>query len=286
MNIKEVLALTEEYLQANGVEEPRLDAEVLLADLLDMERIKLYVNFDYPLTDEELAGYRERVKKRAKHLPVAYITGHKEFMSLDFYVDQSVLIPRPETEHLVAEVIAHCEEKELEEANIVDVGTGSGAIMVSLGSNLPGARIAGIDCSGAALAVAEKNIEKQGLEERLKVIKGDLLQPFVERGKSNVDIVVSNPPYIARKEMEELPPEVLREPEAALNGGRQGLELYQRLIPQAHKVLRPGGFLFLEIGCKQAEEVKQLLAEGWEQIEVKKDYSGLDRVIKAGKVGD
>ncbi|MFW6386747.1 MAG: peptide chain release factor N(5)-glutamine methyltransferase [Bacillota bacterium] len=286
MNIKEVLSLTEEYLEKHGIEDPRLDAEVLLADLLDMERIKLYVNFDYPLTGEELAGYRGRVRKRAEHVPVAYITGHKEFMSLDFYVDGNVLIPRPETELLVEEVINCCKELELAEPNIIDVGTGSGAIMVSLGSSLQEARIVGIDSSASALDVARENIKRHGLGDRLKVIKGDLLLPFIKRGKNNVDIVVSNPPYIASDEMDELPPEVLQEPAEALDGGEQGLEYYAKLISQAQKVLRPGGILCLEIGCNQGKEVRKMLKDGWKQVVIKQDYSGLDRLVRAGRMGD
>ena len=255
MNIKEVLVNTEEYFQKNGIESARLDAEVLLAELLDMERIKLYVNFDYPLNDEEISQYREMIKKRAQHIPVAYIIGHKEFMSLDFYVNKNVLLPRPETEILVEYLIDCFQEKEMDTVNIVEVGTGSGAIMVSLGNYLDNARILGVEIEEGALEVTRKNIERFSLDDRLKVTKGDLLKPLIKREIKNVDLVVSNPPYISEEEMDKLPPEVKKEPAKALYGGRAGLDIYKDLIPQSRQVLKDNGMLALEIGYQQAEAV-------------------------------
>lgn len=285
MNIKEVLQKSEKFLKSRGIDQSRLDAEVLLSDLLEMERIKLYVNFDYPLTEEELSEYRNRIQKRGKRIPVAYITGHKEFMSLDFQVNESVLLPRPETELLVEEVLEWCEKKDLEAPNIVDVGTGSGAIMVSLGYNLKNAKILGIDIKKEILEVARENIQKYQLGEKLKVIKGDLLKPLIKMEKTNVDVVVSNPPYIKEKDMESLPAEVKKEPEEALNGGKQGLNLYRKLIPEAYKVLKDRGLLALEIGADQAEALQQLLTgeNKWENIEIKKDQSERDRMVFAEK---
>jgi len=255
LNIKEVLVNTEEYFQKNGIESARLDAEVLLAELLDMERIKLYVNFDYPLNDEEISQYREMIKKRAQHIPVAYIIGHKEFMSLDFYVNKNVLLPRPETEILVEYLIDCFQEKEMDTVNIVEVGTGSGAIMVSLGNYLDNARILGVEIEEGALEVTRKNIERFSLDDRLKVTKGDLLKPLIKREIKNVDLVVSNPPYISEEEMDKLPPEVKKEPAKALYGGRAGLDIYKDLIPQSRQVLKDNGMLALEIGYQQAEAV-------------------------------
>ncbi|MFW6256557.1 MAG: peptide chain release factor N(5)-glutamine methyltransferase [Bacillota bacterium] len=282
MNIKQVLKRSEEYLNKHSVPQPRLDAEVLLADLLDMERIKLYVNYDYPLKPEELDKYRERISMRGKRIPVAYITGFKEFMSLELKVNQEVLLPRPETELLVEEIIDYCKENNLEQPNIVDVGTGSGAIMVSLGYYLEGARVLGIDISKAAVQTARENIEQYDLGERLKVIQGDLLEPLLKMGKDNVDIVVSNPPYISKEEMEELQPEVKAEPRLALEGGTGGLEIYRQLIPQSRKVLQDEGLLILEFGQNQAQSLENMFS-GWEQVKVKKDYAGHKRIISALK---
>lgn len=284
MNIKEVLVNTEEYFKKNDIESPRLDAEVLLAELLDMERIKLYVNFDYPLKDEEIAEYREMIKKRAKNIPVAYIIGHKEFMSLDFYVDENVLLPRPETEILVEYLIDYFKEKEMESINIVEVGTGSGAIMVSLGHYLKNSRILGVEIEEGALKVTRKNIERFSLNERLKVTRGDLLKPLIKKDIKNVDLVVSNPPYISEKEMKKLPPEVKKEPKKALYGGLEGLEIYKKLIPQSIKVLRDEGIIALEIGYNQAKAVKKILKENnFTDIEIRQDYADRDRFILAYK---
>jgi len=284
LNIKEVLVNTEEYFQKNGIESARLDAEVLLAELLDMERIKLYVNFDYPLNDEEISQYREMIKKRAQHIPVAYIIGHKEFMSLDFYVNKNVLLPRPETEILVEYLIDCFQEKEMDTVNIVEVGTGSGAIMVSLGNYLDNARILGVEIEEGALEVTRKNIERFSLDDRLKVTKGDLLKPLIKREIKNVDLVVSNPPYISEEEMDKLPPEVKKEPAKALYGGRAGLDIYKDLIPQSRQVLKDNGMLALEIGYQQAEAVKNILVENnFKDIDVRKDYADKDRFIIAYK---
>ena len=280
MNIKEVLARSEEYLAHYNIEQPRLDAEVLLADLLDMERIKLYVNYDYPLSETELSSYRQRITRRAQRIPVAYITGCKEFMSLELQVTGDVLLPRPETEILVEEIIDYCQNEGLKAPNIVDVGTGSGAIMVSLGYYLKEASILGIDISAEAVEVASENIKKYDLGQRLKVIQGDLLQPLIKRGKKNVDIIAANPPYISSEKLAELQPEVKKEPRIALDGGQEGLKIYKELIPQARKVLTAGGLLVLEFGENQAEAIKKMLS-GWEKMMVKNDYAGKKRIICA-----
>jgi release factor glutamine methyltransferase len=261
-----------------------LDAEVLLAELLDMERIKLYVNFDYPLKEDEIAKYREMIKLRAKRIPVAYITGHKEFMSLDFYVNQNVLLPRPETEILVEYLIDYFNEKDMERINAVEVGTGSGAIIVSLGHYLKDARILGIEIDKKAIEVTRKNIERYSLDDRLKVSQGNLLEPLIKRGIKNLNLVVSNPPYISEKEMETLPPEVKQEPKKALYGGKDGLKFYKELIPQAYEVLTENGMIALEIGYTQAEEVEKILRDNdFIKVDVRKDYADKDRFVLAYK---
>ena len=280
MNIKELLKKTEQFFKQHNIPQPRLDAEVLLADLLDMERIKLYVNFDYPLQDNQLAAFRERVIRRAKREPVPYITEKKEFMSLDFKIKEGVLVPRPETELLVEEIITYCEEQSLDQPNIVEIGTGSGVIMISLGHYINQAKILGIDTSQKAVELTRKNIKKHELEDRLRVSRGDLLEPLIKREQENVDIVVSNPPYVSQDDMGTLPPEVKKEPDIALAGGEDGLEMYRKLIPQAKKVLLPGGLLALEIGYDQGEDIKDILKEnGWEDVKIIKDYNNNDRIV-------
>ena len=281
MNIKELLKRSDQFLAEKGIESARLDAEVLMADLLDMERINLYVKYDYPLKNNEIDTYREMIKQRAKRIPVAYITETKEFMSLEFKVKEGVLIPRPDTENLVETVIDYCQQNELQSPQIIDVGTGSGAIAVSLAHYLSESKVVGVDLSAQALKIARQNMEKHELSERMSILKSDLLAEFIKREIKGIDIIVSNPPYISEAEMEELPPEVKKEPKTALEAGEDGLDYYRRLIPEAEKVLKKGGKIFLEIGYQQAEAVSSLFGEKWSQIEVKKDYSENDRIVSA-----
>jgi len=281
MNIKELLNRSDQFLAARGIESSRLDAEVLMADLLDMERINLYVKYDYPLKNVEIDNYRERIKKRAQRIPVAYITEKKEFMSLEFKVKEGVLIPRPDTENLVEAVIEYCRKEELQSPQIIDVGTGSGAIAVSLAHYLEDAKVVGVDLSTEALKVARQNMDEHELSERMSILKSDLLKEFIKREITGIDIIVSNPPYISKSEMEKLPPEVKKEPKTALAAGEDGLAYYKKLIPQAEKVLKNGGKLFLEIGYQQAEAVKALFGSSWVEVEVKKDYSENDRIAAA-----
>lgn len=281
MNIKELLNLSDNFLAKRGITSSRLDAEVLMADLLEMDRIKLYVKFDYPLKNSEISEYRRRIKKRAQRIPLAYITEKKEFMSLEFKIKEGVLIPRPDTENLVENIIAYCQESEIEKPHIIDVGTGSGAIAVSLAHYLETAKVVGVDISTAALKTAAENVEKHGLSERMSILKSDLLTEFIKRDINGLDIIVSNPPYISETEMKELPPEVQQEPELALKAGAEGLDYYYQLIPQAEKVLKKGGKIFLEIGYQQAEAVSEIFDENWSQPTVKQDYAEHDRIISA-----
>jgi release factor glutamine methyltransferase len=281
MNIKELLNRSDQFLAERGVESSRLDAEVLMADLLDMERINLYVKYDYPLKSNEIDSYRQMIKKRAQRIPVAYITEKKEFMSLEFKVAEGVLIPRPDTENLVEQVIEYCRQNELQQPQIIDVGTGSGAIAVSLAHYLSEAKVVGVDLSPQALKIARQNMEKHELSQRMSISKSDLLAEFIKREIKGIDIIVSNPPYISESEMEELPPEVKKEPKTALEAGKDGLDYYRRLLPEAEKVLKNGGKIFLEIGYKQAEAVTDLFSENWSEVEIKKDYSENDRIVSA-----
>lgn len=281
MNIKELLNRSDQFLAKNGIESSRLDAEVLMAELLEMERINLYVKYDYPLKSSEIDTYREMIKKRARRIPVAYITEKKEFMSLEFTVKEGVLIPRPDTENLVEAVIEYCRNQELENPQIIDVGTGSGAIAVSLAHYIEDAKVVGVDLSAQALKIARENMEKHELGERMSILKSNLLAEFIKREIKGIDIIVSNPPYISEAEMKELSPEVKKEPQTALKAGKDGLDYYRRLIPEAEKVLKEGGSLFLEIGYRQAEAVSELFGDQWSEVEVIKDYSENDRIVSA-----
>ncbi|ADO78099.1 peptide chain release factor N(5)-glutamine methyltransferase [Halanaerobium praevalens] len=281
MNIKELLKRSDQFLAAQGIKSSRLDAEVLMADLLDMERINLYVKYDYPLKSREIDKYREMIKKRAQRIPVAYIIQKKEFMSLEFKVEPGVLIPRPDTENLVEKVIKYCRQQGLKTPQIIDVCTGSGAIAVSLAHYLQKAKVVGTDISNSALKIARQNMKKHDLTERMSILKSDLLKEFIKREIKGIDILVSNPPYITEAEMETLAPEVKKEPKKALVAGKDGLDFYRRLIPEAEKVLKNGGKLFLEIGYQQAAAVREIFGANWSEIEVEKDYSENDRIVSA-----
>ncbi len=287
--IKSILQGSQEYLAKQGVDTPRLDAEVLLADLLQTERIKLYVNYDYPLNERELTILRKRLRQRARGKPVSYLTGKKEFMSLQLEVQEEVLIPRPETEELVEKVLEISQEQQWSSPRIVDVGTGSGAILVSLLYYIPQALGVGIDISPEALKVARKNLKKHGLTDRAAVLEGDLLEPLLPEKRGEVDIVISNPPYIPAAELEELSAEVKEEPVLALAGGEDGLVFYRKLIPQANDILKPGGLLALEIGQDQGETIGQIFKDsGWHDSQLILDGAGRERIYLAwkGKKGD
>lgn len=279
LRLKEILKKTESFFKKVGIDTPRLDAEVLLAEVLDLERINLYVNFNRPLTKKEVDEYRELVVKRKKGQPVAYLVGKKEFMSLEFKITSDVLIPRPETEHLVGSVLDRIEKRPKEKIKIVDVGTGSGAVIVSI-AKLADKPIVGLatDISKPALKVAKENAHCHQVSEQIEFREGDLLEPLKEK----VDIIASNPPYIPSSEWDDLQKEVKEEPRQALDGGKEGLECYKRLIKQAAKKLGDGGFLALEIGVNQAKAIEDMLSKaGFSKIKKKKDYNDIIRVVTA-----
>lgn len=271
--VLKVLKWTSGYLAERGIDSGRLDAELLLADLLQLDRVGLYLNFDRPLTAEELASYRERVGRRARREPLQYILGRTEFWSLSFRVGPAVLVPRPDTEVLVEEALARVAT----EARILDVGTGSGAIAVALAHELADARVTAVDISAEALAVAAQNARDNGLAERIAFIRADL--HALPEGQ--YDLVVANPPYIAEGEFAGLMPEVRDyEPQLALAGGADGLDAYRALARQAPRLLTAGGWLLVEIGAGQAAAVGELLAEaGLEECFTRDDYAGLPRVV-------
>lgn len=317
--IGSILKWTEQYFGTKAVESPRLDAEVLLSYVLHKERIYLYVHFDEPLEPEELKAYREAVKQRVQRVPVAYIIGQREFMGLDFKVTPAVLIPRPDTEILVQAAVdrlkklggwtenaakavqtdtlrplwaakpAAAEEVSVAEPaaepamraglNIADIGTGSGAVCLSILHYLPKVHAVTVDISPEAIAVAEENAASLSVEERITFLQGDLLAPVQSQ---QFAAIVSNPPYIPEADIAGLEPEVrANEPMCALAGGKDGLDFYRRLVHDGAPLLEPGGFLAFEVGIHQARavaalaEAEPLLGE----TEILKDYAGIERVV-------
>ena len=253
---------------------PRRDAELLLAYVLRCDLVALLAHPERPLSASEAIQYESVLMRRLRSEPMQYITGQQEFYGLAFEVSPDVLIPRPETEHLVEAVLKHVKPN----ARIIDVGTGSGAIAVALAHALPQAQVTAVDVSPAALEVARRNARRNEVSDRVTFLQSDLLVA-VEGG--DFDAVVSNPPYVADGEV--LEPQVSNyEPHAALYAGPTGLEVYMRLVPQARKLLNPHGWLMLEIGFGQQAGVETLL-KGWNALSLVRDLQGIPRVIQAQK---
>jgi release factor glutamine methyltransferase len=272
--VLKILQWTAGYFKEKGIEGGRLDAEMLLADALKLDRVGLYLNFDRPLSAEEQAVFRQRVARRAKREPVQYILGETEFWSLTLRVTPDVLIPRADTEVLVEEAL----KKVSGDCALLDVGTGSGAIALALAGELPEARVEAVDVSPAALAVAGDNARRHGLADRIVFRQADL------HGLSGgpYHLVVANPPYIPAGDMAGLMPEVRDfEPHLALRGGDDdGLAAYRSLAAAASRLLHPGGWFLVEVGIGQAEAVQQLFAQtGLTVILVRDDYAGVPRVV-------
>ncbi len=280
-----LLTWTTDWLASRGSESPRLDAEVLLAFVRGCQRIALYTAFDVPVNDDERARFRGLVKRRGEGEPVAYLVGNKEFFSLPFGVSPAVLIPRPETEGLVIRVIDICQSAG-EQARIVDVGTGSGAIAVTLAKRMPRAAFVATDISPAALAVARDNATRHGVADRIKFVECDLLDAPAAAGPW--DVIVSNPPYVREDEFDALPRDVrLHEPRTALVSGPTGVEVIGRLAAAAAKTLAPGGWLLVEVGPSTATAAEQVIAAHaeLEPEPTLKDLAGLPRIVQARRRG-
>ena len=277
-----LLTWTTDWLTTKGSESARLDAEVLLAHVRGCQRILLYTAFDTPVSDAERARFRELVKRRGDGEPVAYLVGNREFFSLPFAVSPAVLVPRPETEGLVVRVIDLC--KPLPAARIIDVGTGSGAIAVTLAKHLPRARLVATDISPAALAVARENAARHGVAERIEFLECDLLAAPQAAGPW--DVIVSNPPYVRDDEFDALPRDVrLHEPKAALVAGPTGVEVVARLAADAVGALAAGGWLVVEIGPVVAAAAERAFAAvpGLVPGPTLADMAGLPRIVQARK---
>ena len=277
-----LLTWTTDWLSARGSDAPRLDAEVLLAHVRGCPRIALYTAFDTPVADAERARFRELVKRRGEGEPVAYLVGSREFFSLPFTVTKDVLIPRPETEGLVVRSLDLV--KSAAAPRIADVGTGSGAIAVTLAKQLPQATLVATDIAPAALAVAKANAERHGVAERIAFVESDLLAD--PRAAGPWDVIVSNPPYVRDDEYPALPRDVRdHEPKTALVAGPTGVEIVTRLVAEAAEQLAPGGWLLVEIGPSTAAAAEAALAAqpGLVPGPTLKDLAGLPRIVQARK---
>ena len=279
--IMKILNWTKQYFEAKGVENPRLDAEVLLCAVLKCQRITLYVDFERPLSEEELATYREYVRRRGNFEPLAYILGERAFMRNTFKVNKATLVPRPETELLVESLVRIVPLLKREgDVKILDIGTGSGAIIVSLLDYLPNAKGVGVDISVDALIVAKENSEKIGVTGRIGFVRSDVFSKLPLEKK--FDIIVSNPPYIPAGDIAGLDKDVQQEPRGALDGGADGLDFYRRITAEAMDHMAEEGVLAFEIGIGQAAAVQQLcLDAGFVKTAVRKDYAGIERMVFA-----
>lgn len=286
-NIGRLLTWAADFFRGRGSDTPRLDAQLLLSHVCGLDKVQLYVQFDRPLTSGELGTFRELVRRRAAAEPVAYILGRREFYGRSFAVTPDVLVPRPETEHLVDLVLGWVRAQGLETPRIVDVGVGSGAIAVTLAAELPGAVVLGVDTMAPPLKVASDNAQTHGVRDRVKLARGDVLSPVQK--SASVDVVVSNPPYLDDALMASLPPAVrLYEPKAALYGGPDGLDVLRRLASQAASALVPGGLLAFEIaGESQVATLARILGEygAFREPATLPDYAGKTRVMWTTRLG-
>ncbi|HEV2425024.1 MAG TPA: peptide chain release factor N(5)-glutamine methyltransferase [Terriglobia bacterium] len=283
INIRQALRIAIADLQAAEVPSAELAAELLLMHVLGRDRAYLYTNPEINLAPEAAERYFTLVAERATGKPTQYITGRQEFWGLDFEVTPDVLIPRPETEHLVETVLelARADDRGGAGLRIADAGTGSGCVALALASELPRAFIYGIDISWPALQVAGRNARRLGLDDRVGFVQADLLSPLT--GVS-LDFVVSNPPYVGGDEVDRVQREVREwEPRVAWGGTGRGDEIYVRLFAQAAKALRPQGQVVVEVGYSQAEIVTELLGTGWSGVGVRPDLAGIPRVVTGRK---
>jgi release factor glutamine methyltransferase len=277
-SVLQTLKQVTDTLAAAGCDTPRLDAEVLLAHALDRDRAWLYAYPEQTLSQHQLSVYQTLVSRRARREPVAYLTGHKEFFGLEFIVTPDVLIPRLETERLVESALQWMATTSPLPI-IADVGTGSGAIAVTLAVHLPQAYVVATDTSPAALVVAQRNAARHGVADRVRYVQGDLLAPLAGRFTY---FIVANPPYLSQAELAAAPPEVARwEPHAALDGGPDGLSVIRHLLLMAEDRLHPGGGLLVEIGAGQGAEVLKLARHQFPQatVEIARDYAERDRLL-------
>ncbi len=277
--VTQVLISGTTRLKEGGIESARLDAEILLAYVLGWRRLSLYVDADKTLSPDKILRFNELISKRLQKIPVAYLTGVREFMGLSFSVNENVLIPRPDTE-ILTELVGEFLRQSSEEVTFADLGTGSGAICVSILKFVKTARAIAVDISAEALSVAKINAEKFHVDDRIKFLQGDMFEPL--EGKF-FNAIVSNPPYIPTGEINSLQAEVQTEPRIALDGGSDGLDFYRRIVNESPKFLVTGGMLAVEVGINQSRLVQSLIeTDGrFTDTEIICDLSGIERVVAA-----
>ena len=278
LTVLESIKLSTEYLQSKGIESPRINAELLLANILNCKRLDIYLKFDQPLKEDEIKIYREYIRRRGKFEPLQYIIGSVEFFGLEFKVNKSVLIPRPETEILVETVISSVLKEEL--VKILDIGTGSGNIAISLAKSLLNTKITAIDNSPEALGIAKENAKLNSVEERIEFVNESILMDNNYSTKK-YDIIVSNPPYVPASEFQNLQPELkVYEPRIALTDENDGFSFFRIISSKSRSILKEKGKLFFEVGKDQFQKVEEILNENnFKNITVKKDYQNIERVI-------
>ncbi len=284
------LFCAETYLNKFKIPEAKISAEYLLSNILNCKRQELYLNSEMELSNGKINIFKGLVKRRSKREPIQYIICEEEFRGLIFKVTRDVLIPRPETELLVEEAVSIVKDKEARGKGhgswtIVDLCTGSGCIAVSAAKEIDNCKVYATDISEKALIIAKENAKRHTVEDRITFLQGSFFEPLKDKGlEGKIDIIISNPPYVSKKDMEKLQPEIKEyEPPIALYGGEDGLDSYRTIIPEALTYIKKGGYLILEIGYGQAEGVKELFAKhpSYGEIEIIKDLSGIERVVKA-----
>lgn len=284
--VLEILSWTTEYFERHAIDSPRTDAEVLLAHCLASERIDLYLRFDQPLNSAELSLFKQLIKRRIAHEPVAYITGGKEFWSLPFKVTPDVLIPRPDTEILLETALLHLSDSSNGSVkDVLELGVGSGAVIVSLACEKPACRFWGSDVAWPALCIAAHNAQHNGVASNIRFWIGRWLDAICSERRM-FDMILSNPPYIPTADIQGLASDIrCFEPIKALDGGADGLTEIRTLVTDSHHYLKPGGILLLEIGFDQSKAVEEIVAtvDAYDQIRFHKDYSGHLRVAAIRK---
>jgi release factor glutamine methyltransferase len=281
LTVLEAIKLATEYFEKKEIESPRINAEILLSDVLKCKRLDLYLKFDQPLKESEVDLYREYISRRGKYEPVQYIVGYTEFYGLVFKVGKSVLIPRPETEILVETIINHNKEKD--KLDILDIGAGSGNIPVSLARMMPQSKITSIDISESAIEIAKQNAESNNVN--VTFLKQNVFDnPFLFDSK--FDVIVSNPPYVDSNEYNNLQKEIIEhEPRFAVTDDSDGLKYYRRICEVAKNILQENGKLYFEMGKGQSQDVRAIMEEnGFSEIGIVKDYQQIDRVIYGTKI--
>ncbi len=282
LTLLESIELSAEYLKNNEIESPRLNAELLLANVLNCKRLELFLRFDQPLAEEEKNIYRTNLKRRAQNEPLQYIVGNTSFYGLEFSVNKSVLIPRPETEILVEQIINSHKNGQVKK--ILDIGHGSGCISITLAKYFPNAEVVGIDISTDAQEIAIKNAENLNiLNVQFEI--ADILNSISGKMFSDADIIVSNPPYVSKSEYETLQDEIIKyEPQIAVSDNGDGLLFYKRIVELCKNNMKKGAVLYFEIGAGQSNSVMEILEQNdFDEINIIADYANINRVISGMK---